>query len=151
MATWRAGHDKSCTALRLVVDWNAYSDIEDMTNVSEAWKLLETNFKPRGSGFLNDSFQKLLNLILANCKGSADYVLQFRDIVTKLKNFSTKLKLDENFLIFLYQSNLDRKSQIGGPWVKKPPDVPEFWNATSATWVTRSLKEEGFSKNSKEV
>ena len=106
VAAWKAGHDKTCTALRLVVDGNAYSDIEDMTNASEAWKLLETNFKPRGSGFLNDSFQKLLNLTLANCKSSADYVSQFCNIVTELKNFSTKFKLDENFLIFLFQSNL---------------------------------------------
>lgn len=72
IATWRAGHDKTCTALRLVVDRNAYSDIEDMTNASEAWKLLETNFKPRGSGFLNDSFQKLLSLTLTDCKSSAN-------------------------------------------------------------------------------
>lgn len=109
MATWKAGHNKACTVLRLVIDRNAYSDIEDMTNISEAWKLLETNFKPRGSGFLNDSFQKLLSLTLADCKSLADYVLQFRNIVTELKNFSTKLKLDENFLIFLFQSNLGSK------------------------------------------
>lgn len=99
MATWKAGHDKTCTALRLVVDGNAYSDIEDLTNASEAWQLLEKTFKPRGSGSLNDTFQKLHTLTLADCKSPADYVHQFRSVVNELRNFSTKLKLDENWLI----------------------------------------------------
>ena len=106
IAIWKAGHDKTCTALRLVVNGNAYSDIEDLTNASEAWTLLETNFKPRGSGFLNDAFQRLLGLTLADCKSPADYVSQFRNVVNELRNFSTKIKLDENFLIFFFQTNL---------------------------------------------
>lgn len=106
MATWRAGHDKTCTALRLVVDGNAYNDIEDLTNASTAWKLLEETFKPRGSGFLNDTFQKLHTLTLADCKSPVDYVLQFRSIVNELRNFSGKLRLDENWLIYLFLSNL---------------------------------------------
>lgn len=103
---WKAGQDKTCTALRLVVDGNAYSDIEEIANASDAWKLLEANFKPRGSGFLNNAFQKLLHLNLADCKTPADYISQFRNVVNELKNFSTKITLDENFLIFLFQSNL---------------------------------------------
>lgn len=55
MATGRAGHDKTCTALRLVADGNAY-DIEEITNGSTAWKIREANFKPCRSGFLNDTF-----------------------------------------------------------------------------------------------
>lgn len=37
MIAWRAGHDKTCTILRLVVDGNAYSDIEDLTNASACY------------------------------------------------------------------------------------------------------------------
>ena len=107
LATWKAGHDKTCTALCLEVDGNAYNDIEEIVNASDAWKLLETNFKPRGSGFLNDAFQKLLSLTLSDCKNAADYVSQFRSVVNDLKNFSSNLKLNENFLIFVFQSNLD--------------------------------------------
>ena len=102
MAAWNARHHKACTALRLVVDGNAYNNIEEITNAFEAWTILETNFKPRGSGFLSNTFQRLLNLTLANCQSSADYVFQFHNVVNKLKSFSTKVKLDENFLIFLF-------------------------------------------------
>ncbi len=58
---WTAGQERTCTALRLVVDGNAYNDIEDLTNASDAWDLLEANFKPRGSGFLNNSMEKLFS------------------------------------------------------------------------------------------
>lgn len=46
MTIWRAGQDKICTSLRLVINGNAYSDIEDPTNASDAWKLMERQIKP---------------------------------------------------------------------------------------------------------
>ena len=33
---WTLGHEETCTALRLVVEGNAYTDIEDYSNASEA-------------------------------------------------------------------------------------------------------------------
>ena len=81
-------------------------DIEDHTNASEAWYLLEANFKPRGSGFLNGAMEKLFFLTLSECKDAADYITKFRSTVTELKSFSTKFQMDENLLIFLFQYNL---------------------------------------------
>ena len=46
LATWKTSHNKTCTALCLMVDENAYSNIEDLINASTVWKLLESNFKP---------------------------------------------------------------------------------------------------------
>ena len=106
LETWTVGQDEACTALRLVVEGNAYTDIEDHTNASEAWYLLEANFKPRGSGFLNGAMEKLFFLTLSECKDAADYVTKFRSTVTELKSFSTKFQMDENLLIFLFQYNL---------------------------------------------
>lgn len=94
------------TALRGLVEGNAYTDIEDHSNASEAWYLLEENFKPRGSGFLNGAMEKLFFLTLSECKDAADYVTKFRATVTELKSFSTKFQMDENLLIFLFQYNL---------------------------------------------
>ncbi len=85
---------------------NAYTDIEDLTNASEAWYLLEANFKPRGSGSLNDAMEKLLFLTLNECKDVADYVTKFHSTVTEHKSFSTKFQMDENWLIFLFQYSL---------------------------------------------
>ena len=33
---WTVSHEETCTALRLVVEGNAYTDIEDYLNASEA-------------------------------------------------------------------------------------------------------------------
>lgn len=43
--------DLTCTAIRICLEGNAYTDIENITNANSAWKPLEENFKPRGSGF----------------------------------------------------------------------------------------------------
>ncbi len=100
------GHEKTCTALRLVVEGNAYTDIEDHSNALEAWYLLEENFKSRGSGFLNGAIKKLFFLILIECKGAKDYVTKFHATVNELKSFSPKFQMNENLLIFLFQYNL---------------------------------------------
>ena len=106
LGAWKAENNKTCTAFCLVVDENTYSNIKDLVNTSKAWILLKKNFKPQGSGFFNDTFQKLDNLTLTSCKNAANYVFQFRNIVNELRNFSTKLKLDENWLIYQFHSNL---------------------------------------------
>lgn len=98
---------------------NAYSDIKDLINASEAWKFLEKNFKLRGSGFLKDTFQKLDDLILNSCKSPADYVSQFRSIVNELRKFSTKLKLDESWLIFCFHPNLGLVTVSSTPFTLK--------------------------------
>ncbi len=88
------------------MEGNAYTDIEDLTNASEAWYLLEANFEPRGSGFLNDAIEKLLFFTLNECKDATDYVTKFRSTVTELKSFSTKFSMNRNWLISLFQYNL---------------------------------------------
>lgn len=55
---WTKAQEVTCTAIRICVEGNAYTDIENITNASDAWKTLEENFKPRGSGFLNNTFSK---------------------------------------------------------------------------------------------
>lgn len=63
-------------------------------------------FKPRGAGFLNDALQRLDCLKLTDCESPAEYISQFRGIVNELRSFSSKFKLDDNFLIYRFQSNL---------------------------------------------
>ncbi len=36
-----------------------------------------------------------------------EYIFQFRGIVNELRSFSSKFKLDDNFLIYHFQSNLE--------------------------------------------
>ena len=103
---WTSGHERTCNVLRYVVNGDAFDEIEHHTNASDAWSLLESIFKPRGAGFLNDALQRLDCLKLTDCKSPAEYISQFRGIVNELRSFSSKFKLDKNFLIYRFQSNL---------------------------------------------
>lgn len=72
----RARHDKShmlCIALGVLVVGSTCNNVKDLFNASKAWKLEEKTFNPHGSGFLNDTFQKLHHLTLADCKSLAEF------------------------------------------------------------------------------
>ncbi len=81
---WNKAQDLTCTAIRICVKGNVYTDIENITNTNSVWKTLEENFKPRGSGFLNDTFRKLDNPTLWECTSPSDYTSKFRRIVNEL-------------------------------------------------------------------
>ncbi len=103
---WISGHERTCNVLRYLVNRDGFDEIEHHTNASDAWNLLESIVKPRGAGFLNEALQRLDCLKLTDCKSPAKYISQFRGIVNELRSFSSKFKLDDNFLIYRFQSNL---------------------------------------------
>ena len=103
---WISRHEQTCNVLRYLVNGNAFDEIDHHTNDSDEWNLLESIFNPRGAGFLNDALQRLDCLKLTDCESPAEYIFQFRGIVNKLRSFSSKFKLDDNFLIYRFQSNL---------------------------------------------
>lgn len=85
---------------------DAFDEIKHHTNASDAWSLLKSIFKPRAAGFPNDALQRFDCLKLTDCESPAKYISQYRGIVNELRSFSSKFKLDENFLIYRFQSNL---------------------------------------------
>ncbi len=106
---WNRAPDLTCTAIRICVEGNAYTDIENITNANSAWKILEENFKPRRSGFLNDTFGKRDNMTLGECTSPSDSASNFRQIVNQLQSFSSSMKLDKNWLIYRFHTNLGTK------------------------------------------
>ena len=105
-ATWARCHEKICHILRYVVAGDVYDEIKHHTNSSATWDLLASMFKPRGAGFLNDVFRRLDSLILKDCNNSTDYIAKFRALVNELHSFSSEFKMDDNFFIYKFQSNL---------------------------------------------
>lgn len=105
-AKWTRGHEKTCHILRYVVTGDVYDEIEHHTNSSAAWDLLATMFTPRGAGFLNDAFKRLDNLTLKDCNNTTDYITKFRALVNELRSFCSEFKMDDNFFIYKFQSNL---------------------------------------------
>ena len=58
---------------------------------------------------MNDTFRKLDNLTLGECFSPFHYVSKFRQIVNELQSFSSGMKLDENWLIYRFHTNLGTK------------------------------------------
>ncbi len=103
---WVRCHEKTCHILRYVVTGDVYDEIEHYTNSSAAWDLLASMFKPRRAGFLNDVFRRLEGLTLKDCNSSIDYITKFRALVNELCSFSSEFKMDDNFFIYKFQSDL---------------------------------------------
>ena len=106
VALWARCHQKTCHILRYVVTGEVYDEIEHHTNASAAWDLLASMFKPRGAGFHNDAFRRLDCLTLKDCENTTDYITKFRALVNELRSFSSEFKMDHNFFIYKFQSNL---------------------------------------------
>lgn len=102
----KRGHNKACTAMRTRLGYNGYSLVENATNASEAWTRIESEHKPRGSGILNSMFLKLDSITLASCGNHSDYVNQYKKSVNELRDMSSHLQLDVNFLIYRFHSGL---------------------------------------------
>lgn len=106
---WVKAHNLTYIALCVCIKRNAYSDIKNITNSKIAWIIFKTNFKSRGSGYLNNTFWKLDSLTFSFYKNPSDYVSKFWIIVNKLQSFSIKIKLDENWLTYWFHINLGNK------------------------------------------
>lgn len=102
-------YNLTCTALCICIKRNTYSDIENITNAKTVWTTLETNFKPQGSRYLNNTFWKLDSFTLFSYKSPSNYFFKFHMIVNKLQSFFIKIKLDENWLIYRFHINLGNK------------------------------------------
>ncbi len=105
-AMWARCHKKTCHILWYVVTGDVYDEIKHHTNSSAAWDLLESIFKSREAEFLNDVFRRLDSLTLKDCNSSTDYITKFRALVNELCSFSSEFKMDDNFFIYKFQSNL---------------------------------------------
>lgn len=55
---WVKAHDLIYTTLRISIEENTYSNIENITNDRTAWIILETNFKPQRSRQLYNFFMQ---------------------------------------------------------------------------------------------
>lgn len=132
-----SGHKQTCNVRQYVFNEDVFDEIEHYINVSGAWNLLESIFKPRRAGFLNNALQCLDCLEFADCKSPAKYISQFQDIVNKLQSFFSKFKLNEKFLIYCFQSNLgvehssyyERYAQKHNPFIKESNIIYTFSSA----------------------
>ncbi len=105
-SAWTNGHEKNCNFLQYLIYSNASDQIEHHTNAKKSMEYFESIFKPGCACFLNNALRKLNNLTLYDCQSFADYVTQFCSLINKFRSFCAKFKLDDNFYVYRFQSNL---------------------------------------------
>ena len=64
--------------------------------------------KPKGSDTLNDLYRELLKLELVQCKDAVDFATKLKSVHTDITNLSPALKLETNFLTFLFHTGLGK-------------------------------------------
>ena len=84
------------------------TDVEYITNACELWETVLANNKSKGLGTLNDLYRRLLSLELGTCKDASDFAAQLKGIHTEITDMCPALKLETNFLIFLFHSGLGK-------------------------------------------
>lgn len=108
VAKWELGHELAVNAIQSRLGNNLLSDLESQTNACLLWEAIIADNKPKGSGTLNDLYRQLLKLDLGQCKDASDFAARLKGIHTDITNVSPKLKLETNFLIFLFHTGLGK-------------------------------------------
>ena len=111
VAKWELGHELAVNAIQSRLGNNNMTDVEDISNAHTLWETVLGNNKSKGSGTLNDLYRQLLKLDLSSCKDTSDYAARLKGIHTDITNMSPALKLETNFLIFLFHTGLGKSNE----------------------------------------
>ena len=72
------------------------------------WEAIQKENKPKGSNTLNDLYRQILRLDLNQSKDASDYTARLKGLYIDITNISPYLKLETNFLIFLFHTGLGK-------------------------------------------
>ena len=108
LAKWELGHELAVTTIHSRLGNNLMADLENETNACDLWEKVVTNNKPKGSGTLNDLYRQIITLDLSQCKDATDFASRLKAIHTDITNIAPRLKLETNFLIFLFHTGLGK-------------------------------------------
>ena len=115
MRAWKRGHKLACNAIVSRLGNYYYYDFEKETNAHKLWNGIAKSCKPAGSVMLNDLYRRLTTLKVRSCNDEADYARQFRTIYNEILATNPKLKLETNFLTFLFYNGLGKGDQVHLP------------------------------------
>ena len=90
---------------------NYHNDHKEATNAYFLWVAIKEGCKPKGSGTLNDRYRRLLALKLSDFKDASEYAGKFKELHNEIRNMHEELRLNENFLIFLFHTGLGKEHE----------------------------------------
>ena len=115
MRAWKRGHKLACNAIVSRLGNYYYYVFEKEINAHKLWNGIAKDCKPAGSVMLNDLYRRLTTLKVGSCNDEADYARQFRTIYNEILDTHPKLKLEINFLTFLFYNGLGKGHQVRLP------------------------------------
>ena len=96
---WQDKQDRARAAIRYRCGYNARTLIAQCTTALEALTILESNFRPYGSGVFTELCKRFYKLTLADCKSVTDYAERFRKVRNELILLHPTLTLPEPFVV----------------------------------------------------
>ena len=90
---------------------NNIIDVEDISNIYTLQEIVLRNNKFKGFGTLNNLYRQLLKLDLTSYKDTLDYATRLKGIYIDIINILLALRLETNFLIFLFYTNLGKSNK----------------------------------------
>ena len=105
---WHKGHELAINSVQYSLGRNYAEDYEGYDNAYTLWTAIASACKLKGSGTLNDLYRQLIQVDLRSCDGASDYIAKFKSILTSIHLISPALKLETNFLIFLFHTGLGK-------------------------------------------
>ena len=105
---WHKGHELAINSIQYSLGRNYAEDYEGYNNAYTLWTAIAAACKLKGSGTLNDLYRQLIQVDLRSCDGASDYIAKFKSILTSIHLISPALKLETNFLIFLFHTGLGK-------------------------------------------
>ena len=111
---WEEKHLICCNAIRSTLGVNYYYGHKMASNACFLWIALKEACKPKGTQAtiaLNDRYRRLLALKLIDFKDASHYAGTFKELHSEICSIHESLRLDENFLIFLFHTGLGKEHE----------------------------------------
>ena len=108
---WDSQQLRTCNIIESTLGINYYNDHKDSLNACFLLLAIRQDCKPKGSGTLNDRYLRLLALKLSDFKDASEYAGKFKEIHNDIRNMHEELRLNENFLIFLFHTGLGKEHE----------------------------------------
>lgn len=105
---WKRGNELAYITILSRLGPYYICDYRYETNAHKIWNGIAKDCKPAGSVALNNLYQRLTTLSIRSCQDEADYTRRFKIIYNHILAISPALRLEANFLTFLFYYGLGK-------------------------------------------
>ena len=108
ISTFRQNHAKAIIAIKNRLGFNGKVLIKNETQTNEVWTLIKNGNKLKDSSIFNNLCYKRDQLTLSTCKSHTDYVNQYQQLLCKIQEMSSAIKIDIHESIYKFHTGLEK-------------------------------------------